>query len=207
MSCAKDSKTERLTATVDSWPNDVEHCQAVETVINARNGSRSGRRYARRYDLRLYWCRQLTHRVRRMLHVVSSSAAPGHMYQLREWLIAEWGEVNPFKSQRDGSITVPQPLLGIDGQELRGGLIFSGFRKPGGDSLGLWINALFVAPKHRRKRIASQLIRAAEVEAFRTGERALFALTNIPKLYENLGWQRVESSSDGIVLRAVLADE
>jgi GNAT superfamily N-acetyltransferase len=140
-----------------------------------------------------------------MLRVVSSSAAPDHMDQLRAWLIAEWGEVNPFKSQSDGSILVPQPLLGIEGQELRGGLMFSGFRKPGGDSLGLWINALFVAPEHRRRRIASQLIRAAEVEAFRTGERALFALTNIPTLYENLGWQRVESSSDGIVLRAVHA--
>jgi GNAT superfamily N-acetyltransferase len=129
------------------------------------------------------------------------------MDQLREWLIAEWGEVDPFKSQSDGSITVPQPLLGFEGQELRGGLMFSGFRKPGGDSLGLWINALFVAPGHRRKRIASQLIRAAEVEAFRAGERTLFALTNIPKLYENLGWQRVENSSGGIVLRALLADE
>lgn len=142
-----------------------------------------------------------------MLHVVSSSVAPGYMHQLREWLVAEWGEVNPFASQSDGSITVPQPLLGIEGHELRGGLMFSCFRKPGGDSLGLWINALFVAPEHRRKRIASQLIRAAEMEAFRTGERALFALTNIPELYENLGWQRVESSSDGIVLKAVLADE
>jgi predicted N-acetyltransferase YhbS len=102
---------------------------------------------------------------------------------------------------------VPLPLLGIEGQELLGGLMFSGFRKPGGDVLGLWINALFVAPEHRRKKIASQLIRAAEVEAFRTGERELFALTNIPKLYENLGWQRVETSNEGIVLRAVLANE
>ena len=137
-----------------------------------------------------------------MLNVVSSSAAPDHLYQLREWLIAEWGEVNPFKSQSDGRITVPPPLLGIEGKELRGGLVFSSFRKPGGDSLGLWINALFVAPEHRRKRIASQLIRAAEVEAFRTGERALFALTDIPKLYENLGWQPVASSIEGVVLRA-----
>ena len=142
-----------------------------------------------------------------MFQVVSSNAAPGHMQQLREWLIAEWGEVNPFKSQSDATITVPSPLLAIAGQQLLGGLMFSGFRKPGGDSLGLWINALFVAPEHRRKRIASQLIRAAEVEAFRAGERALFALTNIPKLYENLGWQRIVSSSEGIVLRAVVADE
>jgi hypothetical protein len=51
--------------------------------------------------------------------------------------------------------------------------------------------------------VASHLIRAAEVEAFRAGERALFALTNIPTLYENLGWQRIESSSDGIVLGAL----
>lgn len=142
-----------------------------------------------------------------MLYVVSSIVAPGHARRLREWLVAEWGEIDPFKSQSDGRITVPPPLLGIDGQELMGGLMFSGFRKPGGDALGLWINALFVAPEHRRKRIASQLIRAAEVEAFRAGEPELFALTNIPKLYENLGWQRVESSHQGIVLRAVLANE
>ena len=139
-----------------------------------------------------------------MFHVVSSSVAPEHVRRLREWLIAEWGEVEPFKSQSDGRIVVPLPLLGIEGQELQGGLMFSGFRKPGGDELGLWINALFVAPEHRRKGIASQLIRAAEAQAFRAGERELFALTNIPKLYENLGWQRVENSKEGAVLRAVL---
>jgi GNAT superfamily N-acetyltransferase len=139
-----------------------------------------------------------------MFHVVSSSVAPGHVRRLREWLVAEWGEVEPFKSQSDGRIPVPLPLLGIKGQELLGGLVFSGFRKPGGDALGLWINALFVAPEHRRKRIATHLIRAAETEAFQAGEAELFALTNIPRLYENLGWQRVDSSNKGIVLRAVL---
>jgi GNAT superfamily N-acetyltransferase len=140
-----------------------------------------------------------------MFNVVSSSVAPDHARHLREWLVTEWGEVEPFKSQSDGRLTVPPPLLGIDGQELLGGLMFSGFRKPGGDTLGLWINALFVAPEHRRKGIASHLIQAAEVEAYRTGERELFALTNIPKLYENLGWQRVDSSNRGLVLRADFA--
>jgi predicted N-acetyltransferase YhbS len=142
-----------------------------------------------------------------MFHVVSSSFAPGHVPRLREWLVAEWGEVDPFKTQSDGTVTVPLPLLAIEGQELLGGLMFSGFRKPGRDALGLWINALFVATEHRRKKIASRLIRAAELEAFRTGERELFALTDIPKLYENLGWQRVETSNEGIVLRAVVANE
>ena len=104
-------------------------------------------------------------------------------------------------------MTVPPPLLGIEGQALLGGLMFSGFRKPGGCTLGLWINALFVAHEHRRKGIASHLIRGAQAEAVRAGERELFALTSIPQLYENLGWQRVESSDKGFVLRAVLAHE
>ena len=33
--------------------------------------------------------------------------------------------------------SVPPPLLGTEGPELLGGLMFSGFRKPGGDALGL----------------------------------------------------------------------
>ena len=142
-----------------------------------------------------------------MIHIVSSSVAPGHARRLREWLVAEWGEVEPFKSHSDGTVTMPPPLLAIEGQQLLGGLMFSGFRKPGGDALGLWINALYVAPEHRRKKIASQLIQAAEVQACRAAQRELFALTDIPTLYENLGWQRIETSNEGIVLRAVLANE
>jgi GNAT superfamily N-acetyltransferase len=141
-----------------------------------------------------------------MFSVVSSLGEPDHVRRLREWLVAEWGEVDPFKSQSGGRLTVPPPLLGIEGSELLGGLVFSGFRRPGGDALGLWINAVFVAPQYRRRRIASKLIRAAEAEAFRT-ERELFVLTDISKLYENLGWQRVESSDKGTVLRALLASE
>jgi GNAT superfamily N-acetyltransferase len=142
-----------------------------------------------------------------VFRVVSSSLAPDHVPRLREWLIAEWGEVDPFKSQSDGRITVPVPLLATLGQELLGGLVFSGFRKPRGDALGLWINALFVAPEHRRKKVATHLIRAAEKEALKAGEVELFALTDIPRLYESLGWQGVDSSDKGIVLRAVLAKE
>ena len=141
-----------------------------------------------------------------MFHV-SASVAPGHARRLREWLVAEWGEGAVFKSQSDGNITVPMPLLAVLGQQLLGGLVFSRFREPVGDACGLWINALFVAPEHRRKKIATQLIRAAETEALQAGEVQLFALTDIPQLYENVGWQRVYSSDKGIVLRAVLGNK
>ena len=84
--------------------------------------------------------------------------------------------------------------------------MLSSFRKPGRKELGLWINALFVPPKHRRNGIASQLVRAAEAEAARAGERELFALTDIPKLYQKLGWQCMKSSSGGIVVGALLKE-
>jgi len=134
-----------------------------------------------------------------MIDVVSSGTAHTHLNRLNEWLTAEWGEVESFDN-------VPPPLLAIEGRKLLGGLMFSSFQKPDREEIGLWINALFVAPEHRRKGIGSLLIRAAEAEAARTGERELFALTDIPKLYQRLGWQCVESSSNGTVVGALLEE-
>lgn len=134
-----------------------------------------------------------------MLQVVSSRTVPEHLARLREWFLAEWGEVDPFEDPGKAAF-VPPPLLAISDSDLLGGLMFSSFRKPGGDGLALWINALLVAPEHRRKGIATRLIRAAETEAFSAGQRQIFALTDIPKLYEKLGWQRIESSSAGTVV-------
>jgi GNAT superfamily N-acetyltransferase len=138
-----------------------------------------------------------------MFRVVSSNSVPGHLTRLREWFLAEWGAVDSFEG-RGKEIAVPPPLLAISDSELLGGLMFSAFRQPAGDDLGLWINALFVAPDHRRKGIASRLIRAAEAEAVSAGWRQIFALTDIPELYQNLGWQCIESSHEGTVVGAAL---
>ena len=132
-----------------------------------------------------------------MIDVVSSRTAPSHLKPLSEWVVSEWGEVESVEN-------VPPPLLAIEGEELRGGLIFSRFRKPDGKGLGLWVKALFVSPEYRRKGIASQLVQAAETEAANTGERELYALTDVPTLYQNLGWRRVSAGSEGTVVGSVL---
>ena len=129
--------------------------------------------------------------------VVVSSAAPGHLRRLHEWFVAEWGNEHFF--DLTGS-TELGPLVAIADIELLGGLAFASFQAPGAESVGLWINAIFVAPKHRQKGVASQLIRAAEVEAIRLGERELYALTDIPELYERLDWCRIQSDSAGTVV-------
>ena len=132
-----------------------------------------------------------------MIDVVSSRAAPNHLKSLSEWVVSEWGEVESVDN-------VPPPLLAIDGEELRGGLMFSRSHRPDGKGLGLWVNALFVSPEYRRKGIASLLVQAAEAEAASAGERELYALTDVPELYQNLGWQRMKSGSEGTVVGAQL---
>ena len=128
-----------------------------------------------------------------MIDVVSSRTAPVHLKPLSQWVVAEWGEFSPAEN-------VPPPLLAIEDEELRGGLMFSRFHKPNGEGLGLWVNALFVAPQYRRKGIASLLVQAAETEAASAGERELYALTDVPQLYQNLGWQLVQTDTEGTVV-------
>jgi GNAT superfamily N-acetyltransferase len=134
-----------------------------------------------------------------MNHIVSSAAAPEHLNLLRDWLAAQWGEAELLDVP-----DVPSPLLALEGPKLVGGLAFSRFRNPLVDETGLWINALFVADAHRRRGIASLLIRGAQSEARRTGEQSLFALTDVDQLYLKLGWHRIATGSDGTVVGITL---
>ena len=137
-----------------------------------------------------------------MIRVVSSTVDSAHLNRLDEWFIAEWGKEGAL---RLADSTEPRPLVALEHDEALGGLAFSRFRRPGGESLALWINALFVVPDHRRKGIASQLIRAAEAEADQLGEKELYALTDIPILYVNLGWRCIDSDSAGTVVGKIAA--
>ena len=140
-----------------------------------------------------------------MLTVVSSSSEPHHLGQLRKWIAAEWGQTDPLKAADDGFV-VPSPLLVIDGEKLFGGLTFTNYPKPGIKETGLWINALFVAPAHRGVGIGSQLVEAAEVEAANIRAEELFVYTNVPGLYQKLGWLEVDSSGEHTVLKRTLGN-
>ena len=134
-----------------------------------------------------------------MCHVVSSGASSAYLAHLRRWLLEEWGEVEEFATEKDG-IALPVPLLALRDEELVGGLVFSSFRRPRTTEIALWVNAVFVAPAFRRRGIASKLIEAAEPEAIRHGHRRLFALSDLPDLYEKLDWHLIETCPDGKVM-------
>lgn len=132
-----------------------------------------------------------------MTRVTSLSAAPEHSERLREWFTTEWGNEGSLVSD---TASTPATLVAVDGGALLGGLAFTSYKRPESERTGLWINALFVATQHRRKGIASQLVRAAVAEAHRRSEAQLYALTDIPELYEKLGWQRIKSDAVGTIV-------
>lgn len=88
-----------------------------------------------------------------------------------------------------------------------GGLAFATYPRPDDGSSAVWINALFVAPDFRGQGIASKLVRAAEAEAGAHGIADLFVYTDVPRLYQNLGWQVLREDDENLVLtKPVLRD-
>jgi GNAT superfamily N-acetyltransferase len=132
--------------------------------------------------------------------VVGASLAPHHLDQLRDWFESEWGRIDPFEGNHPG-FEVPGPILALDAQKnLAGGLAFSSAQRPGGEEISVWINALLVAPEHRRTGLASRLIQEAHVRAAGLGVQKLYVLTDVPALYEKLAWQILEVADADTIL-------
>lgn len=126
-----------------------------------------------------------------MFVIVKAPPGSAHRVELRERFIAEWGQFDAFDNALFG--TTPPPLLALQERRLLGGLAFSHYPSPRDSVIGLWINGLQVDPQHRRQGIASALVRAAEREAQALGVAQLFVRTQLPALYQALGWQVIET--------------
>jgi len=127
----------------------------------------------------------------RVAEIVSSRSASFHLTQLRDWIINEWGSSDPFEGVHDDR-AVPPPLLAVDGSHLLGGLAFTDAVVKSTGKIGLWINALFVLPEHRRRGIGSKLVIEAEVVANSVKATELFVYTNVPGLYQKLDWNIID---------------
>lgn len=139
-----------------------------------------------------------------MTLILSSDDAPHFLAQLCDWFAQEWGEMDPVDLRLNG-LEAPAPLLAISEEgKLIGGLSFTIAPEPQSTTNSIWINALLVAPEHRRKGVASKLVRAAEKAAALKNITKLFAYTEYAALYTGCFWELLETKEGNSVLSKAL---
>ena len=83
-------------------------------------------------------------------------------------------------------------LVAVMNDVVMGGLAYSRFKEPHHGGEVIWINAVFVSAEYRGKGIASRLINAGVSQVLTSSQDYLYAYTNVPALYQSLGWSEVD---------------
>ncbi|EPI5813044.1 GNAT family N-acetyltransferase [Vibrio vulnificus] len=91
---------------------------------------------------------------------------------------------------------LPPVIVVLRDNQVIGGLAYSRFKEPHGDSEVIWFNAVYVSPEWRGQGIASELINRGVSQVSAATQSNLYAYTNVPSLYELLGWLAVDIESE-----------
>ncbi|EAR53730.1 hypothetical protein SKA34_09178 [Photobacterium sp. SKA34] len=99
-------------------------------------------------------------------------------------------------------VNLPPVLVAIKDNQVIGGLAYSRFKEPHGDSEVIWFNAVFISPEWRGQGIASELIKRGVEQVSEVFQSNLYVYTNVAPLYESLGWSviNIESDNNHIVM-------
>lgn len=136
-----------------------------------------------------------------MIVIQSVESDSLYLTELYQWFEAEWDDVEPLASIKEGKI-IPNPIVALENGKLVGGLVFTRFLSPITQELAVWINGVFVTPENRKQGISSQLINQAEKVVIEMAESELLVFTHIPVLYSNLQWKIIETHDDHFVLKS-----
>ena len=136
------------------------------------------------------------------MKVVPLVERPDLVEQVSAWGFAEWGHLNPGQTleERTARIRgkmnvdrVPIAFVALDEEGRIVGTASLIFDDLEGDPRNPWLASVFVRPEHRKKGIASALVRTVEDAARRLGYSRLYLFTSsAPALYAGLGWQALE---------------
>ncbi|MCJ2376734.1 GNAT family N-acetyltransferase [Vibrio sp. ZSDZ34] len=91
---------------------------------------------------------------------------------------------------------LPPVIIALRENEVIGGLAYSRYQEPLGNSEVVWFNAVFVSPQWRGQGIASELINRGVNQVPETLQSNLYAYTNVASLYQSLGWSVVDIESE-----------
>jgi GNAT superfamily N-acetyltransferase len=136
------------------------------------------------------------------MRVVPLVERPDLAEQVSVWGFGEWGHLNPGQTldQRRARIQgkmnvdrVPIAFVALGEDEGIVGTASLIFDDLEGDPRNPWLASVYVPAEHRRKGIASALVRTVEEAARRIGYGRLYLFTSTaPSLYEGLGWKALE---------------
>ncbi|ENJ2790134.1 GNAT family N-acetyltransferase [Vibrio parahaemolyticus] len=91
---------------------------------------------------------------------------------------------------------LPPVLVAVRNNEVIGGLAYSRYQEPYGNTEVIWLNAVFVSPEWRGQGIASELINRGVNQVSELNQNNIYAYTNVAQLYKSLGWSVVDIDSE-----------
>jgi len=115
--------------------------------------------------------------------------------ELERLFQSEWSDFL-FADTYKSDASLPPVLVAIRNNEVIGGLAYSSFKEPNGESEVVWFNAVFVSPDWRNQGIASELINRGVNQVSEPLQTKLYAYTNVVPLYQSLGWSVVDAESE-----------
>jgi len=125
------------------------------------------------------------------------AAHPPHSACVLSWLRSTWGDDgDEFAATISPVEDRPGALIALAGDTPIGVLAFKRYRTPLQMKPELWINALYVLPDHRRLGIGRRLVQSATESSIPKFADQLFVYTDIPSLYEGLGWENLGFNAD-----------
>ncbi|ELP9501638.1 GNAT family N-acetyltransferase [Vibrio alginolyticus] len=107
----------------------------------------------------------------------------------------EWSDflfADTYKSEN----YLPPVLVAVRNNEVIGGLAYSRYQEPYGNTEVIWLNAVFVSPEWRGQGIASELINRGVNQVSELNQNNIYAYTNVAQLYKSLGWSVVDIDSE-----------
>lgn len=136
------------------------------------------------------------------MRVVPLVERPDLTEQVCVWGFGEWGHLNPGqtlerrRAEVRGSLNVDRVPITFVALDEGGGIVGMAsliLDDLEGDPRNPWLASVYVPPGHRKKGIASALVRTVEQAARRIGYDRLYLFTSTaPSMYAGLGWRALE---------------
>ncbi|WP_425571250.1 GNAT family N-acetyltransferase [Novipirellula rosea] len=113
------------------------------------------------------------------------------------WLRSTWDDPNDvFPGTLAPTRNCPGALLAISDGVPTGALTFRRHRTTWQVTNELWINTVYVVPGQRGLGTGRKLIRSAVEHSIPQYTERLFVFTDVPTLYEPLGWKQIDYNAE-----------